>query len=178
MSVMKFNHLVDEITKAAVSIELEHHEVHEGDAYSAHYFNTVTAGGEVLMYVQVPNTSARAHLKFAVETNLPGVVYLTEGFTVSGAAVGTVLAIYNFNRNSSSTSKCNAYHTPTVSGTAYGTTLIYMPIGGGNQQNRVGGSVRQGFEYIAKQNEKYLLRFIADTNGTKIATVAEWYEED
>jgi hypothetical protein len=177
---MKFNHKVDEYSGASISIDLAHHEVHEGDAFRVSYPNTnVSSGAQTLFYVKAPNSDKRMHTVFSVEANLPGLLYFYEGPTISGSAIGTALTIFNFDRNSTKASQATAYHTPTISGTAYGTMISTRTLGsasgpGGN--TRVGGAARDTFEYILKKNEGYLLRFIADTNGTRITNIAEWYE--
>lgn len=181
MSPMKFNHKVDGNSGATVFIDLDHAEIHEGDGYFTSNYATVASGGETLFYVKTPNSSKRAHMQFLVESNLPGLLYFYEGFTMSGTTAGTSVAVYNFDRNSTNTSGCTAFHTPLVSSGGYGITLKTRVVGGGTSgggSSRVGGAVRTSFEYIAKPNAEYLLRFVADTNGTRVVSIAEWYELD
>lgn len=165
----------DIITGAQLTIDVSHHEVHEGEMFHAEYTNASVsdaASVDVLL-----RTGAKdAHTVFDVYAGGQARVYLYESVTVT--TTGTAVTPYNMNRTYSLTPTVGISQTPTV---LVGSTVLVngrvLP-GGASQQTRVGGGVRQGVEWILKPDTNYLIR-ATNTSGSAVPinVVTEWYEE-
>jgi len=96
---------VDEITGAAIQIEFEHHELHEGDKFNAHYEGAVTnIGEETAIAFLTPGASAgRIHMTIDVRADDESVFEFRENPTVV-LNQGTAQAPLNRFRDSDNTS--------------------------------------------------------------------------
>lgn len=165
----------DEVTNALLTIDIAHHEVHEGEYYRAGYSASVNNSASVDVLLQ----TAAKYCHVVLEANVAGAAqaYFYEAPTVSAA--GTAMAEVNLNRPKSATETATMVvtHTPTVP--SVGTTPIvngrYLP--GGTGGNRPGTQARAG-EIILKLNTYYLFR-ITNISGQSaiLNAVLEWYEE-
>ncbi len=167
----------DDATGAAVTIDVVHHETHEGEMWHAE--RTVTgvsdaASVNLLLHV---GGAVDAHAVFEVLASGQVTVSLFESPTIN--TLGTAVAVYNMNRNITDTAHSQLYHTPVI--TTTGTTALVngrlLP-GGNSPTTRVGGGIRQNTEWILAPGKYYLLR-VTNTSGSSAAinTVVEWYEE-
>lgn len=167
------NEPLDSPTAAVKSIANEHHEIHEGNKYTAGHTATAIASGATFDFLFVaPNTTKRCHLTWAwLNWNNGVTLQIYEGTTVSSN--GTSLTTFNHERNSGNSATGLAFHTPTV--TTVGTVCypsIYSPAG-----IKMSAENRSEHEYVAKQNTKYLFRFTNDTGATaNINFFFDWYE--
>jgi len=158
---------------ALMTIDIVHHEIHEGLHFFGSYSAVKNAGETLDIHIVTPNSIRRMHLMAEVSAQGSGVMIWNSGVLTSDN--GTALGILNSNRNSSKTTTLLAYHTPTV--TNAGTTLITKIVGAGGAQ-KLGGSNSQRDEIILKANTKYLLRFTSDGNSNTIAWNFSFYERD
>lgn len=163
---------IDDAVNAAIFINNEHHEIHEGDAYYITYVATgVASGSNADLLLLPPNTTTRCHLVWSVDTNEETEFYLYEAGNVTG---GTAVTAYNHDRNSANAATLAVTHTPTVTTTG---TLIYH-----NYQGLTGGTTHFGSqerreqEMIMKQNTTYLFRVTSRGAGNDISIYISWYE--
>lgn len=166
------NHVGFEASPLVVaSLDWEHYEAHEGDAFSVYLVQDVTGAGSTYnVLIVTPNTEKQTHLRYTYNCEAEFSVVLFEGTTVS--ANGTAKTAYNRNRNSASTAGTEVYTGPTV--TSDGTQLREARVwsGGGS-----GGSGESIGEWILATNQKYLLRFTKAGAGTSyVSTKLWWYE--
>lgn len=163
----------DDIDKALATIDLAHHEIHEGKYFSAN--QGIQAIGTVSNFLlTTPAGGTEYHVQFEVECTDATLVEFYENPTVTHP--GNAITIYNKNRQNSGTSVCVASAFTGTFGTvtADGTLLLKHVFGTGGKTS-IGGAVRENAEWILKQNMTYHIKAISTANGT-LAFTAEWYE--
>jgi hypothetical protein len=165
----------DAITGAMVSIEVIHHEVHEGEMFYAEHVNTNVANA-VSLDILITTGAKYDHIVFNLGVGGQTLVYLYEGPNASG---GTSVPIYNMNRPSANAPLSIVTHTPSV--VATGSVALVngrLLAGGTSPQTRVGAGVRAGTEFILKPSTKYLIRATNNSGaGIAINIALEFYEE-
>lgn len=168
----------DEATGAALVIDTVHHEVHEGEMWHAERtVSGVADAGAVNLLLHVGG-AVDAHAVFEVLASGQVTVSLYESPTVN--TLGTEVAIYNMDRNITTTAHSQLYHTPSI--TTTGSVALVngrlLP-GGTSPQTRVGGGIRQNTEWILAPSRNYLFRVTNNSGSAAIInTVVEWYEEE
>lgn len=156
---------------AITTIDFAHHEIHEGDAFTASYKVDVANGANLDLLFVTPNTDKRIHFTYVIEVELETDGLLYENVT---ATVGTAVAAYNRDRNSLTAATLVVTHTP--SAITAGTTIIRSGHYGSGKT--IGGNDRTVNEIILKKNTKYLLRLTnVIANATNYMSVRlNWYE--
>jgi hypothetical protein len=164
----------DDVDNALITIELPHHEVHEGNHYTTTDSATINAGAlnRKVWRFTTPNNTTQCHLILTFTSSLSGVLSFNANPTVN--APGSGLSEYNNNQNSVKTAQLTAFKDTTL--TADGTPISILIIGTSAPATRIGGVGRISTEWILKMNEDYVLIFTADNANTLISVVAEWYE--
>lgn len=161
----------DGVFQAPISIDVAHHEIHEGGVFS--YCDVVSlANGATQDYmVTTPNTTKWAHFGYMIDFNDgAGSFDIYEATDRNGTTAQT---IYNRNRNSESTAGVTI-HKSVSGGTTDGVRLCMRRAGSGKT---LSGSIGSGSERILKQNTKYLIRLTNNTTSTNNASVEfDWYE--
>lgn len=161
---------IDDMSGALETIEFEHHELHDGDAFACHLAGTALNTGDILqLLIVTPDSDHWAHMTFMATATGEGYISIYEGVVTS--ANGTAVAVYNRNRNSATAATLTAYHTPTV--TNVGTEIRGDYVGAGKSS---GGDFRARAEWVLKKNVKYLFRLTAGVNGMKAILRPTWYE--
>lgn len=165
--------LTDEITGAAVTIPVVHHEVHEGEMFSVSVFSLVNANGDDISILLRTGNTLYGHLTFTATGGGDAQVRLLEAPTVS--AVGNALTEYNMKRYSTDVPEIATFGNPTYIEQAVLTSFLVPGGSGGNAQ---GGVVRQDTEWILRLNTDYVIELtnIAG-NNQPLSLVAQWYEE-
>lgn len=166
---------VDEHSSALVTIESEHHRIHQGEGYTASGKATIAnVGGEQLYLLDNTNGTHPHFRELSVNAAAgPMDLYLYEAPTTSDN--GTQLATLNNNRNSTNASVLDLYTGPTVSGN--GTQLEYFMLAGTKKDGGTVGGVP--VEWILKPATKYLIRIVNNVAGagnTDIGFHMFWYE--
>lgn len=165
---------VDNIGPWLCTIDVGHHQTHEGDGFSCIHTDSTLADGETIVILLKNPAANYPHLLWHATCPSAFTVALYENPTVSVAGDGTAVTLFNRNRNKTSITPLLAvYHTPTT--TNNGTLLEQFYIGGGAQ--RAGGDNRATSEWVLKANEDYLLIITSRANGNSGAVVLDWYEE-
>jgi len=164
--------VIDPITHALITINYEHHELHEGDSFTSSHAVELTNGQAFDFLIVTPDTTKWAHFVWEMDCELEMAAVLYEGTTAS--ANGTSIPAFNRNRNASGTATTLTFHTPTVAGGAEGTAIINVHVGTGKT---AGGEDRGTHEFILKQNTKYLFRATNATISVNwIRLQFDWYE--
>lgn len=158
----------DADVRAQIVIDHAHHEVHEGEHFTASDYASVLNGATRDFLLVTPDTDTRMHMVYAVTTDAKAKVQFFEGGNIAG---GTAVPAYNNQRNSSAAAALVVTHTPAV--TTTGTEILVHLVGSSNQ---AGARTRGDAEYVLKQNSKYLLRITAGANLDQ-CTQFSWYEE-
>jgi hypothetical protein len=188
--------LVDaEGSKASVTIDFAHQEIHEGDSYSAYYTLTTaaTTGHRTGLYIKTPTAASgkRIHITASFSASTAANYSICEAPTIASNVGTHANAIINRYRDSTHESGCydnattpavNKFTTLTeaqiaADGTwALGTVIRTEPLRVGDAPKPAGGSSRDSQEYILKANTKYvfLLTNTASSANTHFILV-DWY---
>jgi len=165
-----------EITGALVTIDLVHHEVHEGEFYSVSYKTadaSPLADNATLCYV-ITTGAKYVHFFGLGACGGDAEVEFTEAPTITG---GTAMTPYNHQRYSTNTSTVTVVRDPTVN--TAGTVLVNYLMPGGQGPRAVGGTGVDRNEWILKTSTKYMLRITNRSGNTQPASLAmNWYEEE
>lgn len=136
---------------APVVIDIEHHEIHCGDSYTATKATDLVNGATEYYLVKVPTqTSAKEvyHLLPLISSEAETEYNLYEDPTTT--ADGVAMTFFNRNRNTNNTTGLKLFHTPTVTGV--GTTLYTHHFGTG----RAAGGETRSEEFVLKGGKNYL----------------------
>ena len=162
---------LDKTFKALLSIDVEHHEIHDGSSYQVTAFATGVGSGSIADFFGITPANVDCHFVFSVSGSGELEFALYEGATVSSN--GTPMSVINRNRKSIKTSTMQAFHTPTVTGV--GTLLESGYFGTGKT---VGGSNHSDTEMILKNNTNYLVRITSRSSANNISGKFMWYEHN
>jgi len=161
----------DNYGKYLVSIDSDHHHIHE----AVHYFysDCVTlglAGTQDYMLTVPDDATNRKHVTFSVVGSGALTLALLEG----GDRVGTTLqTTYNNDRDSENVATM-LLHKDTSGGTVDGTD-IHPDCGGANKQE---GVSERNNEIILKTNTKYIIRVTSGVASNVISVHLDWYEKE
>lgn len=161
--------IIDEVTRAIVTIANEHHEIHEGDYY---YVKGFADGTQTFLWV-TPNTAEWAHAQWSLSAEGEFEFCMYEGVVTSND--GAPITIFNANRNSTNTATVQGFTGPTLNAGVLGDGLdggimVWCSKVGTGRQSTVGRST--GYEFIGRQNTKYWFQI------TQIAAGALWVDWD
>lgn len=163
--------VLDEITGALVVMDIEHHEVHEGELFRVWYRQTgVNINVNVDVLLSVPNQNVDFHFEGATSSSGGAYVQFYENVITSDD--GSQLSVYNAFRRSTNTNILVPYIAPTI--TNLGTLIDGAQLGSGQT---TGGVARGEGEWVLNKNRKYLLRITSAANGSIITARLRWYEE-
>ena len=167
----------DSSTRSLQVIDYAHHEIHGGSSYEHSENYDISANNVRDIQITTPNTTKWAHFFFSIETESETDCYFYEDITIT--TPGTAVTPVNHNRNSDNTSGLTMkYIDNTTIGNANAdtsasaaTTLTHFVAGGGKDS----GGHDHAHEFILKQNEDYMIRFIGSSAGN-ISYHLYWYE--
>lgn len=176
---------IDSISEAVIGIEFEHHELHEGDAYSAHAIDLTMANNEVLVlaFLTPPDTK-RMHMIMGFITNGDGNIAIIEAPTWN-AQTGTLAPIFNRFRGSPNMSDAlenqaqpafvasgNFILNPTglAGGTIIDTTYTFAA------KNAEQGGGRGVNEWVLRPSTQYAIRLTSNEAGNSGQISLDWYE--
>jgi hypothetical protein len=183
---------VDRITGAAIGIAYEHHEVHEGGAFSAFFQNALAAIGEqtVIAFI-TPATGPLIHIVADAWANDSVDLIISEAPTIIGAGAAGNPVPLNRNRQIATASQVTRTENPQTVGevSTYneaqagasfttGTTLWQETFGGANHPlAQAGGQTRGGREFVLAPATAYGFEIFANTNNaTNTNLILTWYE--
>ena len=168
--------IIDYVTGAFPTIEVEHRYIHEGLFFETSIQATLTAGGTYNIVITTPATLYMHYRASRISCSADKLtINIYEDCSVSS---GEIVAAYNHNRIVTAIATMTIVKTANV--TADGTLILQTFIGGGTS---VGGhysgdeGVRTN-EWIFKQSTNYCLRLSNGGAGSNIVNVNQvWYEE-
>lgn len=153
-------------------MDYAHHEIHRGSSYL--YTDSVELASAAIQnyMLTTPNTTAWAHMTFAMTGNAITQVQIYE----SGDRTGTTLqTIFNHDRNSVNVAGLTI-HKGTSGGTTDGTLIWQRKSGSSSTQSRTGDESSHHMEIILKQNTKYIFRITSGTAANLTNALFDWYE--
>ena len=159
------------------AIDSVHHEIHEGDHYTAISYDADTDIATPKRWSLVaPDTTVRCHVVFEVEVGVSGgVIEFSESPSV--LAAGTAITAYNNDRNSANTATMLVNQdTTTQAPNNDGTILTSETVGSAGAQAKFGGTTNNRYEWILKQATTYIVKLTATANNTVSTIRVRWYE--
>lgn len=160
--------VVDVLSGCLSSITREHHEIHQGDHFTAHDVQNAIATVDYLF-----TTPAAKHIHLVLGYGTDGKVVVT-GYRNPTATTGaTKLTAVNSNHNSANTSTIDISSNP--SAITPGTDIILMDLVGSGPHT--GAAIRGEVEMVLKPSTKYLFQFVGTSNPA-LAVHFYWYESD
>jgi hypothetical protein len=163
----------DLVPDAVVTMDLVHHEVHEGDYFGAYlYSENASVVSGVVYHVLTPNAKG-IHWDAYIESDIAGVLELWENATVSTS--GAIVFARNNRRDSATSSTVLVFSQPGYTSGA-GTLLDKRYVGASNPKTEIGGSIRNTVERILKSGEDYLIKFVPISSPNHVYIKSEWYE--
>ena len=184
---------IDASTNSWQVVDYSHHEIHSGSSFHAEYSVTTASSDDDVTGIlfKTPNTTKYAHMVITVSCSDPAEAIFNEGPTLADSGDGADLAVYNRNRNSSTTSTLQSLEdTPTVGsltsmneaeftaiGISAGTELEHVYLAGGNGPFAVGGVSRGTQEWVLKANTIYAI-YLQNTGASANThhISLDWYE--
>lgn len=182
---------IDSATGAITIVEFEHHELHEGDSFQCWYQQEVSdTGDKTIIAFITPNTIKRLHLIPSGAATAPASasIYENPGITDD---IGATLAVYNRERNSTTTSTVwDTSTNPDTQGQAmYFTEITMGDVVGGTEIAHThlvssvgkkvfgGGETRGTLEWVLKQNTAYAFVIESLNDDDNVHTIElNWYE--
>lgn len=165
---------VDSIVNALNSIDVYHHEIHEGEAYL--YSDILEAvADDAFADIVILTSTKQVHIDFEGSGggDFYGSFYENPVYDTDGSAVNPVA----WNRNNVIASTVSLILSPTVSD--IGTVLINKYFPGCVTGRAVGASGSSRHEFVLPPNGVYLARITNKAGGAKTLGFAiTWYEED
>lgn len=172
---------VDEMSGAFEVIDYHHHEIHEGDVFTAEVHTT--SGTAVNIAFKTAAGTKRAHMTFSFSNESKCHMEVLEGATWT-TNTGTVFAPVNQNRGSANTSMLLEDKSATPSFTeagvltdvtvaTTGTTVreIYSFV-----SKQTGGDLSTREELVLDPDETYIIRLTSDDGAKGMQQRIEWYE--
>jgi len=145
---------IDAHADAAIVIPHSHHELYEGNHFTASYrFLAVADDGYADLRIYV-HADYFAEMSFAVETEAKVYIDLYEGTTYT--VDGTAVVRYNNNRTSGTAANALVYHTPTID--AAGTVIRTALVGSAGRFTEGGGEVESANIRLLQKATDYLIR--------------------
>lgn len=173
----------DDASGAQATIDIAHHEIHEGDSFVAwHYGTGKNDGDTIIVAFKAPNTTKRIHVFPQAFSSGQAYFRILAGPTFTDNT-GSAKTIFNRDRNSATApTVIDAVANPNVAGQARtdptglaGGTEIYRELMGGSSP-RTSGLSRNTDEFVVKQNTLYAFIVESDAAGLSLNLVLNWYE--
>jgi hypothetical protein len=160
----------DPTHKAMLDIDVVHHTIHEGDAYSVCGISgSLGDGGTIILTIITPNTAKWFHTLFSASGIGKYYFRIYESATVNVA--GSAKTAYNRNRNSANTSGGTFRQDDTFTDNG---TLIFETYVSSGQRDGGPSSIRS--EWMLKQNTTYQFKLESDEAANIVSYDLEWYE--
>ncbi len=174
-------------------IDFEHHEIHDGCSFVAHYSQTVSDINDMsVIAFNTPDTPSWIHLVTEFTASALAAVMLVEAPSID-LDEGTDLPVFNRDRNSARISGLSTIETvpelnevtrfdetqaagANITINAANTVFLHH-IGGGTGPFSTGGGQLQRDEYILRRNTQYALVIQSLNNDDNVHNImASWYE--
>lgn len=163
---------MDDVGPSATFIAPMHHEIREGDAFTAAYFAEGVADDANICFALTTAATKQVHIVVSSTSGGDASLTITENPSIGG---GSVVTPVDFNRTTANTSGITLVHTPTTN--TGGTILISEFVGGGEKNFSSGGSGGGRTEFVLKASTSYtfLLKNLAGA-AKPLGMMMEWYE--
>jgi hypothetical protein len=159
---------------ALIALDFVHHEIHEGDHFSACVYDAdVDIASPKYVRLTAPDSLVRCHLIWDVSANGEFLIQFYEDPTLNAA--GAAVVRHNNDRNSTNTAAVTVFQDTTTQAPNNDGTLLCSAYSGGEKKksNAEAGS-RQ--EWILEQDQDYILKLTVAADNTEVNFNLAWYE--
>lgn len=182
--------IIDEETRALVSLDFDHHQVHEGVSFSTWYEQEVSdTGDKTIIAFKTSNSNIDLNVIILFHASVSADACVLESPAIVDNT-GATLAIYNRLRNSATTSfVIDTSTNPDTAGQAMfftevtqgnvtgGTEIAHGHLSAGEGKKALGGSSRGQQEWILKPNTLYAFVLESLNNEDNTHSIElNWYE--
>lgn len=163
----------DDVTGGLTTIDLSHHEAHEGDAYKADIIKVSITNAQYLAigFTTPAAAQGRIHLLVGFISEAAAHLQVLEGPTNTPAS-GAALTAYNRDRGSAKTTTLTNLRSYDNAGVVGGVVLHDLYTWSDKRQTTTD---RDDEEFILAPETDYALKLIADANGGG-QILLDWYE--
>ena len=171
----------DNLFAIPVTLDVEHHEVHEGDMYSAFIYDEDAASGHTIeIHLQAPAVaSPQKRIHLVIDHNATGEHLFTLSEAATYSSGGTAFTAINRNRGSGNTTDSQALRTGSNKGSnnivTGGSPVVLESIWTGSGRG-TGGESRGLQEWVLDPGEEYLIKIESKAAGIALFLQAIWYE--
>lgn len=175
----------DNLFNIPVVIDVQHHKIHKGNHFEVHVETGISSAASLACAFRVPAGNKRTHVVIDWKAEDKAHIEVLEG-AIWSTDTGSVITIYNNNRNSTTTSQLEEDKTATPAWTA--NSVLKNPTGiiGGTALHtdysyvvkQAGGATSlPRHEWILKNDETYVIKVTNDAGGNKLlGIVMHFYE--
>ena len=158
-----------------VTIDLPHHQIHEGESWS--FTEVITLGSAAVQdYLITIPAGVYPHFGYAIEASFGITVELFEGTNKTQSA--SALVMQNRNRSKQLTvTPLATIHKGTNAGTTDGTRILHKKSGTGTTQGKAAGQSADARERILNAATSYLFRITSAAASNDVSVEFDWYEE-
>lgn len=165
-------------SSAISTMDLVHHEIHEGHHYFNHYYEKIGAATAINIVIRAPVEGGPYHLVGDIATDGPGIATISKSPNITTGV--TIITSFNNNETSSNTTDLvfEAGGTYTSSGTVMQTFILGGSSGTGGNKTVLGSTGGLNNEYIVAGGSVHLIRFVADGASCRSVIRTSFYEQD
>lgn len=172
---------LDNLFKVPIIIDVQHHEIHEGDSFSATHDDTLANGGTISLSFKTPATTKQPHFTFLGRSSGESSICLNEGVTAT-SSTGNQHPVYNRKRDSANETDLledtagtgftagNIAEGATISG---GTCIYEEHFGAGQTR---GGATAGRNEFLLAPDTEYEVVLTSEAASNDCEVILDWYE--
>jgi hypothetical protein len=174
--------LKDFVSGSAVTMEVQHYEIHEGRMFIASVNGVLDTSDTLSISFNTPATGKIIHAVGFADSSLQALIEVLEDPTIT-VDTGTDVPVFNRNRISTNTSTVSTIETiPELNKmtkdatiTADGTVFVSQLLGAGK---KVPGQTRDDGEWVLKPASVYSARLTSNEENNLVEIAINWYEAD
>lgn len=165
---------VDGETRSAITMDIHHDKIHDGDAYTAAISQATVGASGVVLLAKFPDSTKKFHMGFSTFCDDAYTIDVYENPTITlTSTVGAVVA-WNNNRTSTHSSTLLFYSAPQYT-SGSGNNLWTGREGASNAKTVTGGDSSNNPEWIF-QSGTALVKIVPAGTGKVGVVRAEYYE--
>ena len=172
---------LDNLFKIPITIDVQHHEIHEGDSFSSTHNATLANGGTISLSFKTPNTAKQPHLTFLGRSSGEANVCLNEGVAAT-SGTGNSHPVYNRKRDSTNDTDLledtagGGFVAGSIAegATVAGGTCIYEEHFGAGQTR--GGATAGRNEFLLAPDTEYEIVLTSEAAANDCEVILDWYE--
>ena len=162
--MITYERVIDCLVNAFVTVDYEHHEIHEGGLYVVDRVDLALAAAATMSIGATIPAGTFSHFRFVVNAGGACHVELKEGAVLAGGGAET---IYNANRNGPA-APFGALSDPGIAG---GTVILEYTVASGSGPKAGGGDGSLFKEFVTQDDETYSIELTNHTNANILASI-------